>query len=312
MGLLHTKEREYSNCKEKDRQVLLASWQGIQRTMQLDEFVGNVFSDMMRKDEESRHILGQSKLSQRKRMVTSIVEWAANPPSSDLILVAARQHAHLGVRERHITLLCETIATIAISATPPKEDVDLTGAWKRCLQKLCSHFIPTCEETSEALRQARDTSTAMSSNDSAKKARAIKLLTATQPQPGYAGTLKMSQYSCMKQRPPSHDSDHASAYFRDRWVELHSQFVYYFKKHGDEKAIGLIDLALCQLVDTDSPQSTLPSPPEKYTFALLTQAHAYPYYFIAEDESSKEHWFTTVCQELSSKLIRKENTWKAC
>eukprot|EP01061_Rhynchopus_euleeides_P024840 TRINITY_DN40002_c0_g1_i1.p1 TRINITY_DN40002_c0_g1~~TRINITY_DN40002_c0_g1_i1.p1 ORF type:complete len:778 (+),score=199.73 TRINITY_DN40002_c0_g1_i1:124-2457(+) len=314
MGLLHAKERE-SAARERDSHVVSETWLSLQRDVAMDDFSSQVYSKLMSRDDGARHVLAQTKPMQRKRMLSNVIDWAIQPPEEERIRWAAVQHAHLGVRSSHITLLCECIVETVTtsladslkSGSPIKERKAHNGsvsdtptdsaaaAWHRCLSHLASLFAPTCEEHCEALCQARDTSSAMSTSDSAKKARAINFLTSPQQPPGYSGMLSMSQYSCMKRPPPQAARDHDMHCFRDRWIELRSQYVYYFKEDGAQP-IGLIDLALCQLVDTSSPSSSLPCPPTRYTFALVTQAHDYPYYFAAENEGVKEHWFTTLRQ----------------
>eukprot|EP00754_Rhynchopus_humris_P024180 Rhum_TRINITY_DN14870_c27_g1::Rhum_TRINITY_DN14870_c27_g1_i1::g.126348::m.126348/K13304/SGK3; serum/glucocorticoid-regulated kinase 3 len=307
MGLAQTKAHAASKLKDvsdDDRDIVETTWAAALKSVPVDEIVSSVYSDLLSRDEGVRHILSHTKAAQRKRMLLTVVDWLRAPPSLEVVQVAAVQHAHWGVRTHHVDLLCASLGTVAAAAAAAgrgggggedegkgASEESVRAAWARCLQHLSRRFAPTCEDTCEALRHARDTANAMSTTDSAKKAKAIKVLTSPQPQPGFSGYLHMSQYSCVKRKPPQADSDHSLDCFRKRWIAMHAQYVYYYRHRGDEKPIGVIDLAACQLVDTDAPNSSLPSPPTKFSFALVTQSHDYPYYFISDGDDAKEHWY---------------------
>eukprot|EP01059_Diplonema_ambulator_P032805 TRINITY_DN6612_c0_g1_i2.p1 TRINITY_DN6612_c0_g1~~TRINITY_DN6612_c0_g1_i2.p1 ORF type:complete len:776 (+),score=174.38 TRINITY_DN6612_c0_g1_i2:206-2329(+) len=238
-------------------------------------------------------------------MLVTLVGWVASASSCDAALQqTAVHHAHLGVEGHHVVLFCETLVSCVMRVLG-REDRTVTHNWHKALKALAASFNETCEACSAALKQCKDASL----SEVSKRTKAIKALRShlSHERP-FSGYLLMSQYSCVKWKPPVCDADHSLDCFRRRFVAIHAQYVYYYRSKDDDKPVGLIDLAQCQLVDTEPTcgHKVLPSP-AKFSFALRTQAHEYPYYFIADGDNTKEAWFSKLRQACNRfSLIRSD------
>ena len=281
-----------SAAKDLREERLLAeeSWKGFDG---IELFCKTFYKDLLGKDETVRHIFAHSTKANKRKMLLTIVEWELHPPTTTNIQKIAVQHAHLGVNKKHVSMLTQSFISSVVLVLQ-LSDPAVIEAWKSLTMNLAASFNEICTACGETLRQAKDE--ALASNRNTKKVKAIKTLKShlTANDSPTSGYLLMSQYSCLNWKPPSRVSDHSLGCFRKRWIELRSQYVYYYRSKNDDKPIGLIDLATCQLIDTDPSYDILPSP-APFSFALHTQEHDYPYYFIADGDNTKEEWFCQVC-----------------
>eukprot|EP00755_Sulcionema_specki_P025654 Sspe_Gene.15774::Locus_5498_Transcript_1_1_Confidence_1.000_Length_2469::g.15774::m.15774/K13302/SGK1; serum/glucocorticoid-regulated kinase 1 len=316
MGGQGTKEQSVVH----DRELIKASWSVIEKDVGIERLSQLTYSDLLRRgDTDVRHIFAHTHTAEQQRMILVIIEWLINPPPSEAINKAAVAHAHLGVRPSNIELFSESFIRAVTEVLREANFVgsidDTAASWGRGLKGITQPFSETCEECRKALHYGQDdsNSTDQKRNKYLKTLRSLltlgnnnSLIGPRNPSGLYhAGYLMMSQYSRNKWPPPVTEKDHSHECFRKRWIELNGQFVYYYKNKGDPP-MGLIDLAACQLIDTDAKNSILPRP-SRFSFALRTQVQEYPYYFMADGDNSKESWFSMLkraCNRFS--LIRED------
>eukprot|EP00755_Sulcionema_specki_P013723 Sspe_Gene.54754::Locus_30183_Transcript_1_1_Confidence_1.000_Length_2767::g.54754::m.54754/K13302/SGK1; serum/glucocorticoid-regulated kinase 1 len=293
---------------EEDREELRRSWALLKKAG--EERVGHLHYSyfLQRGGNAARKLFAHTDLHRQRHVITPVVEWMLNKNLEGPALQhLGIYHANLGVTPEQLQVFAECFVDAVMAVLGDDGTPELRRRWEAAMGLLAEALAEEIGKYSKAI-----TNTESDHSKEALKLIRLATLSTTSSEhlpslkADHEGWLQISMYSKAKVKPPKKSGDHNLMHFRKRWVELRGQFVYYCKRQYD-KFEGLIDLGMCELIDTSQRDGKLPSP-SKFSFALQScQNLDYPWYFVTDGDNDKEQWFVKLrkaCNRFS--LIRSD------
>eukprot|EP01065_Artemidia_motanka_P022387 TRINITY_DN26583_c0_g1_i1.p1 TRINITY_DN26583_c0_g1~~TRINITY_DN26583_c0_g1_i1.p1 ORF type:complete len:889 (+),score=126.45 TRINITY_DN26583_c0_g1_i1:59-2725(+) len=138
------------------------------------------------------------------------------------------------------------------------------------LQWAKTEDTPQAESPLSAARRSQTAAECAAAASLAASLMAVAVHVSTRADPllldDFSGHLWVSQYALKGKRPPGVGEEHERKMFKRRWVQLVGKYLYVCRDKG-ERPLELLDVGMCDAVDTRKPHPTCPSP-SPFSFAL--------------------------------------------
>eukprot|EP01059_Diplonema_ambulator_P033606 TRINITY_DN711_c0_g1_i2.p1 TRINITY_DN711_c0_g1~~TRINITY_DN711_c0_g1_i2.p1 ORF type:complete len:815 (+),score=225.68 TRINITY_DN711_c0_g1_i2:37-2445(+) len=241
----------------------------------------------------ARKLFIGTNMTKQQHAITPVVEWILSNPDNGAVHALAVYHCHLGVTPEQLRVFCQCFVEALMEILGPAGDEEIRKMWTQAFSGLADAIGEELVKCTKAIKAiGDDRSQNMASKLYAHKMMRIKTQATNLPDfsPDQSGWLKVSMYGKNHIKSPKTSAQHDTDYFKPRWCELRGQYLYY-RVHQYDKPEGVVDLQVCELIDTSMPSSKLPSP-SPFSFALKSyQSPDYPWYFITNGDDDKEAWF---------------------
>eukprot|EP01063_Lacrimia_lanifica_P030962 TRINITY_DN5017_c0_g3_i1.p1 TRINITY_DN5017_c0_g3~~TRINITY_DN5017_c0_g3_i1.p1 ORF type:complete len:833 (+),score=309.87 TRINITY_DN5017_c0_g3_i1:59-2557(+) len=301
--------------------IIKETWAVVKTNQDVDRLGALLFHKFLAKTGDgARKLFNRTDMGRQAHVVAPVVEWLIQNPDEQALVALGVYHAHLGVSASQLQDFAVCFVEAVLEVLP--EDVitaTVKDAWTAAMQLLQENVARrlTCYVKSlDSIRVSGDSGEAARSlmadapaptptRPAAKgkepdgailckmRAKAECSQLARLAKPEMSGPLRLSTYARHRIKAPKRDGQHVMHLFRAKYVWLQGQYLYY-GPGKDAKPEGIIDVCQCELIDTSSPSSPLPSP-SPFSFALRDHAHlTYPYYFVCTGDEEKELWFVAL------------------
>ncbi|KAJ9454051.1 RAC family serine/threonine-protein kinase-like protein [Diplonema papillatum] len=303
------------------QRVLQQSWDRIKERGDLDRLGAVHYARFLEKGgQAARKLFSTTDMRKQQHVIAPVVEWVLSHQDPAALHALGLFHAHLGVTREQLEIFAQCFVDTIVEVLGDDAAPGLHKLWEDAMHRLTTQLSDEIEQCTAAIKGISDDKTkhGVASRSAAHKLMRTRTQSANIPviQPDKTGWLWVSMYSKHHIKPPKkeYNQQHTSKVFESRFCELKGQFLFY-RLHEGDKPEGVVDLSVCELIDTSEENNKLPSP-SPYSFALRShELMSYPWYFLAKGDDEKESWFARLrrsCNRFSfirSDLYAGQRVW---